>query len=1020
MRILTPLARPLQAAALLPALAALLGPALLRAQFDANLGRVVGGVADPNGGAIAGAQVVATHVGTGAERRGDSDVEGRFRIGSLRPGTYLVTASSPDFAPSTAQGVVVGVGRAVRVDLVLDVETTYTRVEVSAALLDAILPANSNVVASRTFSDLPINGRRFHDFALLTPTVQVSPAAGHLSFGAQRGVYTNVMVDGTNYNQAFFGGIQGGERAGSAMTVPQSAIQEFQAVTSGFTAEYGQTISGVINVSTKSGANSLHGDAFYQLRHPRLGLPDPFGAKVLERLAQYGGSAGGPARRDTAFWFFAFEQQRSDSPRYVEFPLLEQADRSSGPEAYDYFRSLEHPFTATNDAVALTPRMDYQFREGSQLMVRYNYSRSEAVNEVSIGDATFARTTQALSANGTEQDSIHYATGQLTSVLSPEVVNQLRFTVTRERRPRLANGAAPHVGTRLGSFGTQTYLPTVETDIRPVLSDSLMIHAGAHDLKVGGMFDRVHIDDMFGANQFGTFYLFDSDPDRILDILTPGGQIANRFDAPGIFLRQIGNTLGEQRLGHAAAYFQDSWRVAEGFTLDLGFRWEGQFNQAPRLGNDLLVERVRSPSYPAGQVDPAYIPDSVRQWMPRVGFAYNPAWRSGRLVLRGSAGVFYATTPPVWLNDPTKAFREPSFDTSVAVPSGSGTVYSRFLEAGIDLNRHPLADLPVFSMEEVTRVLHGDPYAGASPAVIHPEFRNPRSVKYTLGGEVRLAERSVAGLQWTRQDSSALHGVRDFNLPPAAVRPGDAARIDYFDRARRPAPLLGSVMVTESIGRADYQGVTASWKYTGGSVQLVAHYTYARAFSSDANDSNFWGPEYHDNQRPGDEYGPSILDMRHQFTGHAVIRLPGGFTGSAIARGNSAHPMSPLAGADINGDNYSQDRALQAPGVAFGRNSFRNRGFANLDLRLLRRFGLGDEATLELSAELFNALNLDNVAFGGFNSIYGPGVDPDSGAAVGSAPSFRRLRTADGAYDRSNVQLGGGPLQVQVGARLRF
>ena len=77
------------------------------------------------------------------------------------------------------------------------------------------------------------------------------------------------------------------------MTLPQSAIQEFQAVTSGFTAEYGRTTSGVVNVSTKSGSNELHGDAFFQIRHPRLGMKDPFGAKVLEDLRQFGGSAGG-------------------------------------------------------------------------------------------------------------------------------------------------------------------------------------------------------------------------------------------------------------------------------------------------------------------------------------------------------------------------------------------------------------------------------------------------------------------------------------------------------------------------------------------------------------------------------------------------------------------------------------------------------------------------------------------------------------------------------------------------------
>ena len=100
-----------------------------------------------------------------------------------------------------------------RIDVRLDIEQAYTEIEVTAGMIDALLPASSNVVSDRVFNDLPINGRRFHDFALLTPGVQISRAAGHLSFGAQRGIYTNVSVDGTDYNQAFFGG-DTGRRAG--------------------------------------------------------------------------------------------------------------------------------------------------------------------------------------------------------------------------------------------------------------------------------------------------------------------------------------------------------------------------------------------------------------------------------------------------------------------------------------------------------------------------------------------------------------------------------------------------------------------------------------------------------------------------------------------------------------------------------------------------------------------------------------------------------------------------------------
>ena len=1013
----------------LAALALILPPLLapsefggvLPAQFDANLGRIVGFLTGPDGGAISGAEVLVTGAGSGLERSVRSDTTGWFQAGSLQPGEYTIVASSPDFAPATAEGIVVKVGSTIQVDLRLDLEQTYTKIEVTAAMLDAMLPASSNVVGSKIFNDLPINGRRFHDFALLTPTVQVSRAAGHLSFAAMRGIYTNVTVDGTDYNQSFFGGIQGGERAGSVITVPQSAIQEFQAVTSGFTAEYGRTVSGVVNVSTKSGANDLHGDLFYQIRHPEFGVADPFGAKVLEQLQQFGGSAGGPLRRDKAFWFAAVERQTSSSPRYVEFPSLLSANRARGPEAYDYFKSLEEPFEATNDAWALTPRLDYQFGGGSRLMLRYNFSNADALNAVSIGDPKQARTTNAVSNDGTEKDSIHFLTGQLTSLLSPNVVNQLRLTVTREQRPRGANARQAAVSTAIGNFGTRSFLPTTETDVKPVVRNNLMMHAGLHDFKIGGDFDWVWINQLFGYDQFGHFRLFSPDPDEILDILTPGGRIPNRFDAPGLYFRQIGDLVGMQGVAHAAVYAQDSWRVTPGLTLDLGFRWEGQFNQKPQTGNRVLLDRLQGADFAFGELDPTSVPSDLRQWMPRVGFAYSPQGLSRNVVLRGSFGIFHAVTPPVFLIQGTTAFREPPANLSVTLPTSESTVYRQFLAAGIDLNEAALADLPVFSKQDVTRVLDGDPYLGAAPQLVSPDFRNPRSRKYTLAIERSMTDRMVAGLQWMRYRTTRLHTRRDHNLPGAYLRPDDPARIPYYDTGNRPAPLLSSVIVTESLGRANYDGVTANWQYAGDRIQWVTHYTYARAYSSDINEGYFWQPLYTDHARPEDAYGPSSLDMRHQLTGHAVIALPAGFTWSAILRASSGPPLNPAAGTDLNGDQFASDRALQAPGRYFGRNVFRNRGMRNLDMRLLRRFPSVKGSSLELSVELFNAFNLDNVEYGRFNAIYGPGLDLATGEPIGPNPSFRRLRGAEGGYDRNNTQvLGVGPLQAQVGLRFFF
>ena len=125
-------------------------------------------------------------------------------------------------------------------------------------------------------------------------------------------------------------------------------------MTSGCTAKFGRPVSGVVNVSTKSGSNDLHGDLYDQISHPKLGVSDPFGGEVLEKLQQFGGSAGGPLRRDKALWFAATNgSSRAFCPRYVEFPSWLTANRKRGPEAYDYFQSLAEPFMQLGVATVL-------------------------------------------------------------------------------------------------------------------------------------------------------------------------------------------------------------------------------------------------------------------------------------------------------------------------------------------------------------------------------------------------------------------------------------------------------------------------------------------------------------------------------------------------------------------------------------------------------------------------------------------------------------------------------------------
>ena len=213
----------------------------LSAQTNAHKGRIIGVVLDPVGASVAEAQVALVNDTTGVVRALRSNRAGEFQSSSVDPGSYTLRAETEGFARASIDGVVVSVGTTVRVEITLQIEETRTEIDVAASLIDPSQSTSDNIVNATAIRDLPINGRRFQDFALLTPTVQVDRQRGQLSFVGQRGINANVMVDGTDYNQPFFGGIRGGERSNFVITVPQSAIREFQAVSAGYTAEYGRS-----------------------------------------------------------------------------------------------------------------------------------------------------------------------------------------------------------------------------------------------------------------------------------------------------------------------------------------------------------------------------------------------------------------------------------------------------------------------------------------------------------------------------------------------------------------------------------------------------------------------------------------------------------------------------------------------------------------------------------------------------------------------------------------------------------
>ena len=251
---------------------------------------------------------------------------------------------------------------------------------------------------------------------------------------------------------------------------------------------------------------------------------------------------------------------------------------------------------------------------------------------------------------------------------------------------------------------------------------------------------------------------------------------------------------------------------------------------------------------------------------------------------------------------------------SLSLPTSGSTVYKDLLAAGIDLNNYAVGEEPIIDIEAVQRAAGGgavDPFRGAAPITIANNYKNPRSLQYSVGFDQELAEGLVVGAQFNYVNTVHLQRNRDFNLPLPIVRPDDPAQIPFFGLrgagAARPARLrpvtsLSSLTVRETSARSMYRGLTFSGRYRKGRVQWSGYYTYAQTFSDDDNERNSTGFNYINSFNLVNEYAPSDLDVRHQLTSNAVITLPLGFELSGILRATSGFPINPVAGSDLNED----------------------------------------------------------------------------------------------------------------------
>src|SRR3979490_3147658 len=434
-------------------------------QVQITSGSIQGTVVDEKGGAVADATVEAGNLDTNLLKTVMTDSDGLFAFLSLPPGRYTITISKTGFATMVQTGAVLTVGQTLTLPVTMKVSSTQEKIEVSATpeAVDTTSTSSSSTLNELAVSQTPILGRKFEDLLTLTPGVSIvqGPDGDEINFNGQRGIFNNISLDGGDYNNGFFGEQMGGQRA--AIDITLDAVKEFQVVASGANAEFGRTAGGVVNVITKSGTNDVHGSVFYFQRLEALTSATSDG-KPLDgfKRNQFGGSIGGPIKKDKLFFFAAGEGIREDLTRAnlstplgpacsVATPVVGVDDAAIAASAecqrvalINFFKTATFPapYKNTDEGqpvvhqqrnASIFGRMDYNLNTKNQIFVTYSFDWSKNPNQ------TFDVPTYGSSANGIEGPSkIQDISGNWVHTLSSAMLNEAHFTYARENRPRNA------------------------------------------------------------------------------------------------------------------------------------------------------------------------------------------------------------------------------------------------------------------------------------------------------------------------------------------------------------------------------------------------------------------------------------------------------------------------------------------------------------------------------------------------------------------------------------------------------
>lgn len=1001
---------------------------------------LLGTVTDPGGAVVPNASIQVKNVGTGQVQKVTTDGQGRYTVPDLPIGQYEAQASASGFQTTVRPNITLTVGQQAVVDFSLMVGQSQQTVTVEAQVtqVDTESTTLQSVVEQKQINDLPLNGRNFTDLITLVPGVsggsQIGNGGANLLYGLQNNFSVSgaraegqaYLLDGTDV-QGFWEHGSGSGVMGTTLGV--DAIAEFSVLTDTYSAQYGGN-GAVVNTVSKSGTNDWHGSAYEFLRNSDLDARNFFDGSTIPafRQNQFGGTFGGPIRKDKLFFFVNDEELRKSQGQtmvsYVPDALAHQGivngvNYGVNPSIAPILALYPLPTTELGNGIGtystvastvgnenyLLVRGDYNITTKDSLFVRYVRDAANIVYPFLGSPLPPLWPEVGTTAN-------HFATVEYRRIVSPTILNLVSFSFTRtfesdqEQNPNPTPAlnfqptAAQNGGvniTGLASIGPSIFAPLGEVQNKFPLSDDVIWNKGAHSIRFGGSFSRVQTN-FYQQGWDGGFYTFT-------------GLVPFLQGAPFLFIGPeptMRDSYRDFREIDVSGYVNDDWKVTSRLTVNAGLRYD--FVTDP-VTNQHALETIVNPPYGTFQkVDHVFASNpSLRNFGPRLGVAWDP-FGDHKTSVRAGGGIFF---------DPIEA---------------------RSYASGYYFN-------PPYALAFVVFPQFPNAFPGALPppaqlvGVDYNTTNTPRMYQWNFNIQRELFSNTTLTVGYVGSRGVHLYASRDIN----PVEPTDINGVDYFGHATpgvlgitanpRENPAASSLSSEAPVGDSSYNSLQVGLnRRFAHNVQSLVSYTWSKCMDDASGTYGLEGGiPWSDPVNGSFDRGRCLFDRPQVLRWSGVYAFP--FNQNVLVKGwqlsgdltaQSGSPWNVTVGFDQAGDDVAGSErpnlilpanqaitgnindwanpaafGLPAPGTLgnLQRDFLWGPGIVTVDFSVLKDTQIKERYRLQFRAEFFNILNHPNFALPNASAFVqtpggGGAPNPTFGTITSTTTSSRQIQFA--------------------------